>query len=188
MLILGKRSKRNSVTGLQPMSMEALLQTTVENSLGFDPAVSLGRIHSILSALIQHCKTRAAYLYTGSFTCELHIRPGGHAFVSPVVPDIEAKLELLWMWELVWRMDVPSGALTSWSLPKLTVFGYCTSPSCRGEPGHSHLQLWVFVASLIFWAAFDIYYNVFWEGRPIAMSVFLALIPSVVVFAALKCY
>jgi hypothetical protein len=76
------------------MSMEAILETTAVHSPNFDPAFAMGRIHSILSALIQYCRTRAAYLYTGCFACELHIRPGGTALVPSVVPDIEVKMEL----------------------------------------------------------------------------------------------
>jgi len=87
--------------------MEDFLNTTVSKSPGFDQALALGRIHSILSALIEHCRTRPAYLYTGCFTCELQIRSQGNAFVSPIASDPEAEAELLRVWELVQAADVP---------------------------------------------------------------------------------
>ena len=90
--------------------MEAVLETTAAHAPNFDPAFAMGHIHSILSALIEYCRTRAAYLYTGCFACELHIRPGGTALVPPVEPNSEAKMELLRMWEIVRGMDVPSAA------------------------------------------------------------------------------
>ena len=77
------------------------------NSPDFDQALALGRIHSILSALMEHCRTRAAHLYTGCFTCELQIRSQGNAFVSPVAFNPEAEAELLRVWELVQATDVP---------------------------------------------------------------------------------
>ena len=113
-LVLGSRSKSNSLTSIEAMSMEDFLRTTMSNSPGFDQALALGRIHSILSALIEYCRTRAAHLYTGCFTCELQIRSQGNAFVSPVTSNPEAEAELLRVWELVQATDV-SGAETSMS-------------------------------------------------------------------------
>ena len=183
MLILGNRSKHNLVTGLRPMSMETLLQTTVAHSPGFDPAFALGRIHSILSALIQHCKTRAAYLYTGSFTCELHIRPGGYAFVPPVVSDIDAKLELLRMWELVWGKDVPSGALAPRPLRPVVSEHYHLQLAKTAEPLTSlnvvqpieypaPVLSRIIVAPFILYIALNICYNIFWKILPIVTLLF----------------
>jgi hypothetical protein len=118
-LILGKRSKRNLLTGIKTMSMEDLLAMAMAHSPDFDPALALGRIHSILSALIRYCKTRAAYPDTDYFTCELQIRSGSDARVLPVAPDHKAMEELTSVWELVREMDVPAGALVSRSLPLL---------------------------------------------------------------------
>ena len=109
-MIVGNRSKRNLLTSVQTMSMERALATTLVNSPDFDPALALGRIHNILSALIQHCKTRAGYLYTGFFACELQIRSGGTACVPPVALDRETKAELLKVWELVRETDAPGEA------------------------------------------------------------------------------
>ena len=92
------------------MSMETLLATTKTHSPDFDPALALGRIHSILSALIQHCRTRAGYLYTGCYTCELQIHSHGDIYVSLAAPNDEAKAELLQAWEPVRAMDAPDDA------------------------------------------------------------------------------
>ena len=109
-MIVGNRSKRNLLTSVQTMSMERALATSLVNSPDFDPSLALGRIHNILSALIQHCKTRAGYLYTGCFTCELQIRSGGTACVPPVAVSREAKAELVKVWELVRQTDAPGEA------------------------------------------------------------------------------
>ena len=109
-IIVGNRSKRNSLTSVQTMSMERALETVRVKTPNFDPALALGRIHDVLSALIQHCKTRAGYLYTGCFTCELQIRSGGTACVPQVAVNREAKAELLQVWELVRQTDAPGKA------------------------------------------------------------------------------
>ena len=114
-MIVGNRSKRNLLTSVQTMSMETVLTKVTERSPDFDPDLALGRIHSILSALIQHCKTRAGYLYTGCFACELQIRSGGNACVPPVTLSREAKGELLQVWKLVREVDA-SGEISGFSI------------------------------------------------------------------------
>ena len=166
------------------MSMETLLATTVRYSPGFDPALALGRIHSILSALIQHCQTRVGYRYTGCFTCELQIRPQGNAYVPPVVPDYEAKAELLRMWELVRTMDVPDGALISESSsssptvsePHHLLLTKTTKPfiSDALQPRESitHFLSWTMITPFALYFALKICYSVFWKILPIATLIF----------------
>jgi len=165
------------------MSMEAVLAKTVAISPDFDPALALGRIHGILSALIQHCKTRAAYIYTGCFTCELQIHSRGNAFVPPVVPDYEAKAELLRTWELVQAVDVPGGALISQSLPPAVSEPHHLHLTKTAEPFISPsavqpmepltpLLSWIIIAPFALCCALNICYNVFWKVLPIVTLMF----------------
>lgn len=167
--------------------MEALLQTTVAHSPNFDPALALGRIHSILTALMQHCRTTATYLYTGCYTCELHIRPCGNAFVPPVAPNIEAKEELLQMWELVREMGVPSGALISRSphpavsephrLQLTRTAGSSISPmnAIKQTESSAPLLYWTIVAPFAMYFALNICNDIFWKILPIATLTFQIL-------------
>ena len=165
--------------------MESLLATTIAFSPDFDQASALGRIHSILSALIEHCKTRPAYLYTGCFTCELQIRSQGDAFVLPVIPDYEVKAELLRVWELVQGTDISGGVPVSPSLPQVIPESYQLRPARAIEPSiapnafeprepPAHLLSWAIVAPFALFCAFRIFYNIFLPIiLPIAFLVFL---------------
>lgn len=163
--------------------MEDLLATTVSNSPDFDQALALGRIHSILSALIRHCRTRAAYLYTGCFTCELEIRSQGDAFVPPVLPNNEVKAELLRVWELIQATDVPGGALIFPSLPLLvsepqqlyptrTVESFIVSNAFQPREPSAPLLSWVIVVPFAMYCAFSICYGVYLKLLPIATLIF----------------
>jgi hypothetical protein len=116
-LILGNRSKSNSLTSIEAMSMEGLLATAMTHSRDFRPAFALGRIHNTLSALLRYCK--AAHPHTGNFTCELHIRSGGNACILPVAPDHKAIGELASVWEVVRATGVPDEALVPQPLPPI---------------------------------------------------------------------
>lgn len=164
--------------------MEALLATTVSISPDFDQASALGRIHSILSALIEHCKTRAAYLYTGCFTCELQIHSEGNAFVPPVAPNREVKAELLRVWKLVQTTDIPGGVLISPSLPRVvpepyqlrptrTIHGPFIAPNAfqPREPS-TPLLSWVIIVPFVLYCAFSICYDVYLKILPIATLIF----------------
>lgn len=182
-MIVGNRSKLDSLTSVQTMSMEALLARTVAHSPDFDPTLALGRIHGILSALIQHCKTRAAYLYTGCFTCELQISSQGNAFVPPVVPDYEAKAELVRVWKLVRAVEAPGGALISQSLPPAVSEPHHLHLTKTAEPFTSPnvvqplepfapLLSWTIFAPFALCCALNICYNVFWKILPIVTLIF----------------
>ena len=166
------------------MSMEAILDTTAAHAPNFDPAFAMGRIHSILSALIQYCRTRAAYLYTGCFTCELHIRPGGTALVPPVEPNSEAKMELLRVWRIVQEMDVPSVALISrpshpvLSEPHHLQLVVTTGPFIPPdgiqpvEQSPAPLLSRTIIVPFALYISLNICYNVFWRILPIATLIF----------------
>jgi hypothetical protein len=165
------------------MSMEDLLTTTVSNSPDFDQALALGRIHSILSALIEHCRTRAGYLYTGCFTCELQIHSDGSAFVPPVPPNNEAKAELLRLWELLQATDVPDMALIFPSLPPLvsehqplhptgTIEPLITPNPFRPRVSTAYILSRVVVGSFALYCAFTICYEVYFKVLPIATLIF----------------
>jgi len=181
-IVLGNRSKRNLLTSVKTMSMEDLLKTTVSNSPGFDQALALGRIHSVLSALIEHCRTRVAYLYTGCFTCELQIRSQGDAFVPPVASDPAAKAELLRAWELVQATDVPGGALIFPSLPPLvfepqqlrpeTAEPFIAPNASRQRESSAYLLSRAIVAPFALYCAFTICYDVYFRILPIATLIF----------------
>lgn len=185
--------------------MESLLHTTTAHAPNFDPALALGRIHSILSALMQHCRTRAAYLYTGCFTCELQIRPWGNAFVPSVVPDNEAKMELLRMWELVREMDVPSGALIFSSLrpvvsepnrlqlTRTAESSISPSPNAIKQTDSSTpLLSWTITFPFAMYFALSICYSIFWKILPIATLIFqivffLHFAAFALIFSAIFC-
>jgi len=182
-IVLGNRSKHDLLTSMQTMSMEGLLSTTVSNSPGFDQALALGRIHSILSALIEHCRTRAGYLYTGCFTCELQIHSQGNAFVPPVSPNNEAKAELLRVWELIQAKDVPSEALIFPSLPPLlseppqlrptrTAEPFITPNALQPSESSTYLLSRAIVAPFALYCAFSICYDVYLKVLPIATLIF----------------
>ena len=163
------------------MSMEELLKTTVSNSPDFDQALALGRIHSILSALIEHCRTRAAYLYTGCFTCELQIRSQGNAFVPPVSSNPEAKAELLRAWELVQATDTPDGALIFPSLPPLifepqqlrpAIAEPFIAPNAFRQRESSYLLSRAIFAPFALYCAFTICYDIYFWILPIATLIF----------------
>ena len=145
--------------------MGSLLATAVAFSPNFDQASALGRIHSILSALIEHCKTRAAH--SGCFTCELQIRSQGDAFVPPVVPDYEVKAELLQVWELVQETDISGGVPVSPSLPHVVPEPYELLPAMTIEPfitpnafeprePPAHLLSWLIAAPFSLFCALNI--------------------------------
>ena len=165
------------------MSMETLLATTIAHSPTFDPALALGRIHDILSALIQHCSTRAAYLYTGCFTCELQIRSGGDAYVPPVVPDYSVRAELRQMWELVPSVTDTqsedlvfpslSPVISELHLPRLTEAAEpLTAPNILTLPPLEYLISWTIIAPFALYCAFSICYDIFWKVLPIATFIF----------------
>ena len=165
------------------MSIETLLARTVAHAPDFDPAIALGRIHSILSALIQHCKTRAAYIYTGCFTCELQICPLGGAFVPAVVPDFEAKMELVRIWELVREMDVPSGVLVPrTSHPVVsephrlqltrTAESLVFPDTIKPTESFTHLLSRTIIAPFAMYFALKLSYDIFWKVLPIATLIF----------------
>ena len=177
--------------------MEALLATTMTHSPDFDPALALGRIHGILSALIQHCKTRAGYLYTGCFTCELEIRSRGNACVPPVVVNRKAKAELLQVWKVAREMD---GALAPQRSPPLSPgvrLAKTTGPSVASDVvfqplgSASHLLSWTIIAPFALYCAFNIYHNVIWKILPIAafifQTVFFPLALFVLLFSHIFC-
>lgn len=164
--------------------MEAVLATTVANSPEFDQALALGRIHSILSALIGYCKTRAAYLRTGCFTCELQIRSQGSAFVPPLLLNTEAKAELLRVWGRVGQTtDVLGGVLVPPLLPpvvfeprqlRLTRAAepFITSDAFQSPEPRVSLLSWAIVAPFAFYCAFSICYDIFLKILPIATLIF----------------
>lgn len=165
------------------MSVEDLLRTTVSNSPDFNQALALGRIHSILSALIEHCRTRAGYLYTGCFTCELQIRSQGNAFVPPVTPNNEAKAELLRAWDLIQATDIPAGALIFPPLPPLVSEPQQLRPMTAAEPfitpnafqpreSSAYLLSRAIVAPFALYCAFSICYDVYLKILPIATLIF----------------
>jgi len=175
------------------MSMEDLLRTAVSNSPGFDQALALGRIHSILSALIEHCRTRAGYLYTGCFTCELQIRPQGNAFVPPVTPNNEAKAELLRAWQPIQAADVAGGAsLVFPSLPPLVSETIAPNASQPRESS-AHLLSRAIVAPFALYCAFSVCYNIYLKILPIATLIFqifffLHFVAFALVFSLMFCW
>lgn len=195
-LIVGNRSKRNSLTGLQTMSMEVVLATTVSHSPDFKPALALARIHNVLSALIQHCKTRAGYLRTGCFTCELKIRSQGNACVPPVAPNPKTKAELLQMWELVRETDFPSegsdssvSSTSEVSSPPPTNEDHEPFTPEPSQPPESptHLLSRIIIAPFALYCTFNIFYNVIWKISPITtifQIVFFHLAVFVLIFSA----
>jgi hypothetical protein len=184
--------------------MEGLLATAMAHSPDFDPAVALGRIHSILSALIQHCKTRAAYLYTGCFTCELQIRSGGNACVPPVVPDYEAKAKLSQIWKIVQAMDVPDETLVSQILPpivsepnhlpliKKAAEPFVIPDASQPLESITHLLSWTIITPFALYCGFNVCSNIFWKILPVAtlifqVAFFLYFVVFVLMFSAILC-
>ena len=183
--------------------METLLATTKTHSPDFDPALALGRIHSILSALIQHCRTRAGYIYTGCYTCELQIHSQGNASVPLVVPNYKAKAELLQVWELVRTMEVPDRALVPRSsLPvvseshhlQLTKAAGSLTTSDTLQPPESYTPLLsrTIIAPFVMYCALNICYNIFWKILPIATIIFQIVfffhfVVSALIFCAIFC-
>ena len=165
------------------MSMDALLATTVKHSPDFDRALALGRIHNILSALIQHCKTRVGYLYTGCYTCELRICSQGNAYVPLAVPNCETKAELSRIWDLVRTADVPTEALVPRSslpvvsephrLQLVKIAGpLTTSNALQPLEFHTPLLSWTIITPFALCCALNVCYNVFWKILPIATLIF----------------
>ena len=165
------------------MSIEQLLATTVSHSPEFNQALALGRIHSILSALIEHCRTSAGYLCSECFTCELQIRSQGDVFVLSVPADNGVKAELLQAWGRIQGTDVLVAGLISPSPPPLvseprrlrsmwTTEPFVTpDPSRPQEPSVSFLS-WVIAAPFIVYYTFSICHNIYLKILPIAIMIF----------------
>lgn len=202
-LFLGNRSKRNLLTSTKTMSMEDLLRTTVSNSPDFDRALALGRIHNILSALIEHCRTRAGYLYTGCFTCELQIRSEGNVYVPPVPPNNEVRAELRRAWELIQAVDVPYGTLIFPPLPPLVSEPQQLGPTIIAEhfiapdtfqprvPPPNLLSRAI-VAPFALYCAFSICYEIYVKILPIATLIFQVIfffhfVAIALVFSVILC-
>ena len=179
-LVLGNRSKRNLLTGMQTMSTQQLLATTVSHSPDFDRASALGRIHGVLSAVIEYYWTRAGYQYTGCFTCELQIRSQGGAFVLSVPPDNGVTTELLLAWSRTRGVDVLGGGLIhlpppplapgpQHHLPSMWITG--PYPFRPWDPSTSTL-FWVIVFPFAVYCAFSIYDKLYLNVLPIATMIF----------------
>ena len=174
--------------------MEQLLATTVSHSPDFNQALALGRIHGVLSALIEHCRTSAGRLHTGYLTCELRIRSQGDAFVLSV-PDNGVKEELLLAWARTGgtshlgggslsppplvsgpqHLPLPPPPLVSGPqhLPLLPT----TGPHIALDPSQPrelsiHPLLWVVVFPFAVYFAFSIYEKFYSNVLPIATMIF----------------
>ena len=185
------------------MSLEHLLATAVAHAPNFDPASALGRIHSILSALIQHCSTRAAYQFMGCFTCELQILPQGNAFIPAVVPNFETKAELLRTWELLREIDIPDEDLVPQSLYPIvsephhlhltkTAESFISPDAFQRPESIAPLLSRVVIAPFALCCALNICYNAFWKVLPIATLIFqivffLHFVVFALIFSAAFC-
>ena len=81
-LAIGYRNYREQVFSIRRKSTQQVLRDTQQYVPGFDPAVSLGRAHAILSALLEYFRSLGRSV-SARDTFELHVDADGSAWVTP---------------------------------------------------------------------------------------------------------
>lgn len=80
-LAIGYRNYREQVFSIKRESTREILRDTQKCVPGFDPSLSLGRAHAILSALLEYFRSLGWSAVSAQDTFELHVDANGDAWI-----------------------------------------------------------------------------------------------------------
>lgn len=86
-MAVGYRNYQNHVYTIRRKPIKEVLRDAQKYVPGFDPAVSLGRAHAILSALLEHFRSMGQFV-SAKDRFELHVDKNGDAWVTSLTNSV----------------------------------------------------------------------------------------------------